>query len=420
MTASLGNWVAELLKKTSLNELYINYTKNAIIFLAIVMLAVLVHYVARYIILNIIKRIAKRTTTTWDDVLVTKRVFHRLAYVVPAFVIHALMPVTLGGYDVWIEILQGVIKIYIIIIFLRVIEAFSSSVNSIYSDYGISRTRPITGYIQVVKIILYSVGIILILSILINRNPITLFAGLGAISAVLILVFKDTLLGFVASIQLSSNDMVRIGDWVAVPKYGADGTVTSINLTTVKVQNWDKTISTVPTYSMISDSFQNWRGMEESGGRRIKRSININMDSVTFCTPEMLDKFRKIHLVKPYIEAKQKELIEYNEKNKIDNSILVNGRRQTNIGVFRAYLVHYLRNHPQINTEMTFLIRQLQPTDIGIPIEIYVFSKVQEWGKYEDIQADIFDHILAVVPEFDLQVFQSPSGTDFQHLLGNN
>lgn len=220
-----------------------------------------------------------------------------------------------------------------------------------------------------------------------------------------------------AGIQISANDMVRQGDWIVMPKAGADGDVIEISLTTVKVQNWDKSITMVPTYSLVSDSFANWRGMEESGGRRIKRSVNIDMNSVKFCTQEMLEKFRRIDIIRKYIDDKQKELTEYNIRENIDDSILVNGRRQTNIGVFRIYLFEYLKRNQNINQDMTMLVRQLQPGESGIPIEIYVFSKVQAWSSYEDIQSDIFDHVLASVPEFELRVFQNPSGSDFQKVI---
>lgn len=231
------------------------------------------------------------------------------------------------------------------------------------------------------------------------------------------LIFKDAILGFVGGIQLTSNDMVRIGDWISMPKFGADGNVTDITLTTVKVQNWDKTITTIPTYALVTDYFQNWRGMEDSGGRRIKRSINIDMNSVKFCDQKMLDKFRKFHFIVDYLEKKNDELETFNNRYEIDNSIMVNGRRQTNLGVFRAYLKVYLSHKPEINKDMTFMVRQLQPTPNGIPLEIYVFSNVQAWVKYEEIQADIFDHILAVIPQFELNVFQQPSGTDFKKII---
>jgi miniconductance mechanosensitive channel len=238
-------------------------------------------------------------------------------------------------------------------------------------------------------------------------------------AAVLILVFKDTILGFVASIQLSANKMVNIGDWISMPDYNADGDVIDISLNTVKVQNWDKTIATIPTYALVSDSFNNWKGMEESGGRRIKRSLNIDMKSVGFLDSEQVEKFRKYHLLKDYITTKEKEITDYNKANKLDEDTVTNGRKMTNLGTFRVYLENYLHKHPKINQDMTFLVRHLQPSEMGIPMEIYVFSNDQAWANYEAIQADIFDHVLAVLPEFGLKVFQNPTGDDFNKLVQN-
>ena len=262
------------------------------------------------------------------------------------------------------------------------------------------------------QVVLFSVGVILLISILINESPSTIFTGIGASAAILMLVFKDTILGFVAGIQLSANDMLRVDDWISMPKYGADGTVIEITLNTVKVKNFDNTISTIPPYALISESFQNWRGMRESPGRRIKRSINLDMNSVKFCTPEMLEKYRKISLLAGYIDDTENKLQTYNQTNQIDNTILVNGRRQTNLGVFRAYLQRYLESLPEVNKEMICMVRHLQPTEKGIPMELYFFSSIKDWVIYETIQADVFDHVLAVIPEFDLQIFQELSGSD--------
>ena len=318
-------------------------------------------------------------------------------------------------------IVQIALKVYIYTVGLVVMLSLLDSVNDIYNGFDIAKTRPIKGFIQVIKIILVCFYIIILITVLfVKRQDFGWLAGLGAFSAILLLVFKDPILGFVGGIQLATNDMLRIGDWIEMNKFGADGTVIDITITTVKVQNWDKTITTIPTYSLVSDSYKNWRGMEESGGRRIKRSVMIDMNSIKFCTPEMLEKFSRFEHVSEYVIKTEEELSRYNQENRIDNSVLVNGRRQTNIGIFRAYLKGYLENNPNINMDMTFLIRQLQPTETGIPIEIYVFSKVQEWAQYENIQSDIFDHVLAVVPQFDLKVFQNPSGGDFRSLTNKN
>jgi miniconductance mechanosensitive channel len=257
---------------------------------------------------------------------------------------------------------------------------------------------------------------IFIVSILTDQSPWGILSVLGGFTVVLMLVFKDTILGFVASIQLSGHDMVRVGDWIEMPKYGADGDVIDVTIHTVKVRNWDKTITTIPTYGLVSDAFKNWRGMSESGGRRIKRSMHIDMSSIKFCTDEMLEHFEKFELLKEYLQQKKEELSTYNKEHNVDGSQLINGRRQTNIGVFRAYIVAYLKNNPKIHQAMTFLVRHLEPTPDGLPIQIYVFSNDQAWANYEAIQADIFDHLLAAAPEFDLRVFQNPTGYDFSKI----
>lgn len=256
------------------------------------------------------------------------------------------------------------------------------------------------------------------LSILIDQNPLALFGALGAVSAVILLIFKDTLLGFIASIQLTINDMVRIGDWVSVPKYGADGDVIGIYLTTIKVSNWDMTISTVPTYSFVSDSFKNWRGMQESGGRRIKRSINLKISSVQFCDEEMLARYAKIELVREHIGKRTDEILTYNSERNVNTEMsIVNGRRMTNIGIFRVYILNLLKKNPNINHEMTHMVRQLEPSETGVPLEIYCFSRIKTWIEYEGIQSDIFDHIMATAKHFDLEIFENPSSSDLQKLV---
>ncbi len=299
---------------------------------------------------------------------------------------------------------------------MRFINAALNLLLEIYNRKEAFKNKPLKGFVQIIQVLVFFVGFIIIISILIGKSPATLFAGLGASAAILMLVFKDTILGFVAGIQLSANDMLRPGDWITMTKYGADGTVIEVTLNSIKVRNFDNTITMIPPYALVSDSFQNWRGMQESGGRRVKRSINIDMNSVRFCTPEMLAKFRKISLLTEYIDTKQKELERYNEEHNIDDSIKVNGRRQTNLGVFRAYLVNYLKSNPDVNKDLTCMVRQLQPTEKGIPMELYFFAATTVWIPYEGIQSDVFDHILAVLPEFGLQVFQEVSGSDLHHL----
>jgi miniconductance mechanosensitive channel len=417
MESIIGSKVTEWLISLGMTGDLAAFVKTVIFVLVVIFLSFLANYITKKIIVSIVILFIKRTKTKWDDILLENKVFTRLSHFAPALVIFYSANLAFESYPVFIEPVRNGTYIYMILIGILAIDSFINALHSIYRYLPVSKDRSIRGYIQVLKIILYFIGIMLIISVVFNTNLSKLFTGLGALAAVLMFVFKDTILGFVASIQLSANNMVKPGDWIEMPKYNADGTVKEINLNTVKVQNWDKTISTIPTYALVSDSFSNWKGMEESGGRRIKRSINIDMKSVKFCTPEMLKKFKKIHVLKDYLESKEKELAEYNKKYNIDESVKVNGRRLTNLGTFRKYVEGYLTNHPKIHNNMTFLVRHLQPTDMGIPIEIYVFSSDQKWANYEAIQADIFDHILAVVHEFDLKIFQSPTGDDFQKLI---
>ena len=409
--------IKNILVSWGINETYANYLNIFFGIFVILILAFLADVITRRLIVTLIGRLIKRTSTTWDDILYEKKVFNRLSHLAPALILRYSIGHVLGDFENLTSFLQGAITIYMIIIALLVINSFILSLNSIYETLPVAENRPIKGYLQVVQIIIYCIAIILVLSIILGKSPAKLLTGIGALTAVLILVFKDTILGFIASIQLAANNMIKIGDWITMPKYNADGTVTEITLNTAKVQNWDKTISTIPTYALVSESFSNWRGMEESGGRRIKRHINIDMRSVKFCTSEMLERLKKIIYLKEYTENKQKELEKYNKENNISDDLVVNGRRMTNLGTFRKYLESYLKNHPMIHNDMTFLVRHLQPTDKGIPLEIYVFSKDQRWAYYESIQADIFDHILSVIPQFDLKVFQNPSGEDFKSLV---
>ena len=397
-----------------------NFLARGLILVLIIFLSFIVYLLTKHFILKGLATIISRSATQWDDVILRKKVFNRLAHLAPAIVIYMSIAIPFTGYEWIITLISGFVLIYMIIMGILALDAFLNASLAIYTTYEVSNRIPIKGFIQVFKLIIYFTSGIFIISILLNKTPIYLFSSLGALTAVLMFIFKDAILGFVAGIQLSANRMVANGDWIAMPKYGADGEIIEIALTTVKVQNWDKTITTIPTYALITDSFKNWRGMEESGGRRIKRSISLDMNTIHFCTEDMLDRFSKIQYISDYIEKKKIEVQENNTLKQVDNSSLVNGRRMTNIGTFRAYVEAYLSNHPMINMEMTFLVRQLAPTEHGLPIEIYVFSKDQEWANYESIQANIFDHILAVVPEFDLRVFQDPSGMDFKKLTSKD
>lgn len=388
---------------------------DLIILVVLLVLAFIANYLAKRFILKLVEHFASKSSTKWDDVLVKRKFFRRLSHFAPALVIYLMSSVFFEN-DTAILVTRRIAAIYMLFVAIITIDAFLSSVVDIYHSYDTSRKVPVRIIVQVAKILLYAVVGIVILSTVIGKSPAFFIGGLGAMAAVLMLIFKDSILGLTAGIQLSANKMVRVGDWIEMPKYGADGDIIDISLTTVKVQNWDKTIITIPTFALVSEGVKNWRGMSESGGRRIKRSIYIDMTSVKFCTEEMTEKFSKIKYLSDYIRNKGKELSEFNSQKNIDDSVLVNGRRMTNIGTFRAYLVSYLKDHPKINKNLTFLVRQLDPGPNGLPIEIYVFSSDQVWANYEAIQADIFDHVLAVIPEFELKVFQNPTGADFQNL----
>lgn len=399
--------------------------------IGLVILAWLSLIISRYIIFKAARRIASKTKTEWDDIIIKRKVFHSLSHLIPAFILYqsaefaspeiqqaitSLSPEQVAN-DYYIglgAIILKWVKIYIIVIVIYIINTILNAANDIYQTTEYSHHRSIKGYIQLFQILFYFLSAILIIAIILGRDPTVLVAGLGAMAAVLLLIFKDTILGFVASIQLSANDMLKIGDWIEMPGHRADGTVIDITLNTVKVQNWDRTITTIPTYALVSESFNNWKGMEESGGRRIKRAIYIDVTSIRFCDTEMLRKFAKFELIRDYVEKKEEEVLTFNREHNINDEDLISGRRQTNVGIFRKYLEYYLQNNPKIRQDMTFIIRQLQPTDKGLPIEIYVFSKETAWVNYENLQSDIFDHIFAVVPEFGLKVFQVPSGNDLK------
>ena len=366
---------------------------------------------ARRALLSAVHAFSRNTKTDWDDILVSCRVFHRLSYLAPAVAVHVLAAAAFET-PAMITWARRFAEIYALTVLLITVDALLNAANRIYQRFEIAQRIPILGYLQVVKIVLSVGAAIVAVSILIDQSPLILLTGLGAMTAVLLLIFKDSILGLVAGIQLIGNDMVRPGDWIEMPKFGADGDVLEITLNTVKVQNFDKTITTIPTYALISDSFKNWRGMAESAGRRIKRSLAIDVSSVKFCTPEMIAEFKKYAVLRDYVQLKENELAEHNRARGLDDSVPVNGRRMTNLGTFRQYVVGYLRAHPMINRDMTFLVRQLQPTEFGLPLEIYVFSADKNWVNYEAIQADIFDHLFAVLPYFDLRAFQRPTGHD--------
>ncbi len=418
MIQFIKNFIIEKLLLLGISEYWSAISAKVVLVITALIFAYIIDRVVRYILFSIFVRLVKRSKTDWDDLLVEHKVFYAFAHLVPVLFIFYVIPEVLDHDLVWVDYLERLSKSVIILVFTVLLFRVLNVLKTIIGRLESFKDKPLDSFFQLAKIIISIIIILLVLSILAKTKITFFFGAFGAMTAIVILVFKDTLLGFIGSIQLSANDMIRVGDWITMERYGADGDVIEINLTTVKVRNWDKTITTVPTYSLISDSFKNWRGMQEIGSRRIARSIFINQATIKFAEEELIQKFKKIHLLKEYITKKEQELLKYNSDNNIDTSMISNGRRVTNIGTFRAYLVNYLKNHPKINQELTVLVRQLEPTTTGIPMQIYAFSNDIEWIKYEGIQSDIFDHILAVAPQFELSLFQSPSGADFKKVLG--
>ncbi|MFC7679084.1 mechanosensitive ion channel family protein [Paenibacillus sp. GCM10028914] len=408
-------FIKNQLEGYGISEQMIGYLSNMIMIVIIAVGSILANYVTKKIVLKWITHIINNNRYTWDNIILEKKVFHKLSHLVPAIIIYSSASI----FSPYHALIEKLAITYIIIVIIIVFSALLNAVEAIYRTFEVSKIRPIKGYIQVAQIFLYIIGSIVVISILIGQNPVIILSGLGALSAVLMLVFKDSILGLVAGVQLSSNDMVRVGDWIEMPKYDANGDVIDITLNTVKVMNFDKTITMIPSYALISDSFKNWRGMQETGGRRIKRSINIDTTSISFCTEEMIEEFQKIQYLTDYITTRLDEINAYNMEHQINMESKVNGRQLTNIGVFREYIHQYLRNHPKIRKDMTLIVRQLAPGDNGLPLEIYAFSNDTNWGVYESIQADIFDHIFAVAPTFGLRAFQNPTGHDIVHLKEN-
>jgi miniconductance mechanosensitive channel len=373
--------------------------------------------VLRRYLLRVIAAFARRTPTFWDQVLFDRAVFHRLSWAAPVLIIQQGIPLVPHIADGTQLLVQRVAAASMALVVVRAFAAFLSAVGEIYNRYDVARDRPIKGYLQVLSILAHIAAAVVMLATLMDRDPLLFVSGLGAMTAILLLVFRDTLLSLVAGIQLTSNNLIRVGDWIEMPQFGADGDVVDIALNTVSVQNWDRTITVIPTHKFLEHSFRNWRGMQESGGRRIKRAFHVDMNTIRFLDPEEIEHYGRFVLLREYVAAKKAELEAYNRAQCLEPELIPNARRLTNVGMLRAYLVRYLRQHPHIHQSMTFLVRQLQPTPEGLPMEIYVFSSDTAWANYEGIQADIFDHVLAMLPEFGLRVYQRPSGGDLAALL---
>ncbi len=391
--------------------------ETVFLIIAILSLAAALYFLLSRGLVPLVAFLAERTRIKWDAAMVRHGVFHRLAALGPGMLVRALANLWLTPDGVPAQILLLAAHLWILLISTLVLYAFLNALTEIYNKQPFARQMPIRGFVQSVKLVILIVVLLIAVSTLMGRSPALLVSGLGAMTAVLMLIFKDPIMGFVAGIQLSANRMLAVGDWLEMPKYQADGDVIDITLTTVKVRNWDQTITTVPTYALIADSFKNWRGMQEIGGRRIMRSLLIDMHSVHFMMPEEIERLRKAQLISSYIEDKLEDIERDNRRRRVDPSSPINGRQLTNLGTFRAYLYSYLRAHPGIHPDLIMMVRQLQPRPEGLPMEIYAFTRDTAWVKYEGVQADIFDHILAVIPEFGLRVFQVPSGSDMRRML---
>ena len=368
---------------------------RAILVLAIVLIIYVFDKICRGIFIPSVRKVTTKTQTTWDDYLLSDKVLNNVCHLIPAVVFYVLIPLAFDSASQMLDLILKCCNIYITVVIVKLVCAFLTSLYAISTEHEKLKNHSMKGFYQMLKLVVICIGAIIIISELIGKDPIAILTGLGAGTAILMLVFQDTIKGLVAGIQLTANDMVRPGDWITMPKYGADGDVIEVTLTTVKVRNWDKTITTVPAYALVNDSFQNWRGMFDIGGRRVKRSINIDMNTVRFCTEEEMAYFKQ----QPWMEGFE-----------------ATGKEEVNLYLFRHYLDYYLRHHPKVHQEMTMLVRQLQPTNHGLPIELYFFSANTMWVKYEGLQAEVFDHVLAIVHQFGLKVFQSPSGLDLQEL----
>ena len=407
----------DLFNEYGMNPVLAQYLNLLINLVLITLLLYGVNWLIKNVIIETFKAFTNKTKTTFDDFLIKSNFPRYIGRIIPLLIVFELYPLLFSDFPKVLLVFEKILNIYLNILAVWIIRSMIRTSRDYLKTREGFNDKPIESFSQIIIIFLWVIGFMFIFAELFNRSVLGFAISLGAASAVILLIFKDTILGLVASIQVSVNDIVRIGDWITFEKYGADGTVTEINLATVRVQNWDNTFTTIPTYSLIADSFQNWRGMQESPGRRIRRSVYIKQNSVRFLTREDLDKMAKISLIAPYLQHRQEEIDKYNAKNKVDKSLLINGRNQTNLGVFRKYIDSYLHEHSAIHKEMYIIVRHQAPTAQGIPLEILCFSRDKRWENFEYISADIFDHILAAIPYFELQIFESPSGDDIRNLM---
>jgi miniconductance mechanosensitive channel len=413
----IEHWLEFLLHRWGVGVDAAIYLRLLILIVAVGVLALIVFWIMKHLVIKGIYKVFLKTSFKWDDAFVQFQVFNNVAHLIPAFIVRGFAQMIFEDFKAGLPYVIKITDSYLIIVFVTIINSFLK-----VSEYGLSKTtafkdKPISSYFQLIRIILYIATGVLILSIVLGKSPAVFLGAFGAMTAILLLIFKDTILGLVASVQMATSDTVRVGDWIEMPKFNADGEVIMINLNTVKIQNWDKTISSVPTHHFMTESFKNWRAMKESGGRRIKRSVYINVHTVTFIDQETRERYKKIHLLTDYIIERQEEIDLYNIQNQIDTTEVINGRRMTNLGVFRKYIENYITNRADIRKDMTLMVRQMPIEDRGVPIEIYCFTSTTDWAAYEDILANIFDHILAAALYFDLDIFQQPSGKDISKPL---
>jgi miniconductance mechanosensitive channel len=398
-----------------MSETSAKYLNMLVLLASLLVISFLVHFIIRKIIMELFTKFAAKTRSNFDDLLVKNKAPRNIAQIIPLIVVLELVPIVFIDFTFFAGIVKKGLQVFAIVLILWIVRSLLNTLKDYFKTLSSLKDKPIDSYIQVIMILAWVFGILSAFAIITGIEFIKFITTIGAASAVIILVFRDTILGFVASIQVSINDMVRIGDWITFEKYGADGDVIEINLSTVKVQNFDKTITTIPTYALISDSFKNWRGMENSDGRRIKRSLNIKLNSISYLTKEEVFKLKKIHSIASYLETRQSDIEDYNTNHNINKELLLNGKNLTNIGVFRKYIETYIENHSGTNKEMMIMVRQLAPGTQGIPLEIYAFSNDKRWKNYEYIMADIFDHIIAAVPYFSLEIFEFSSNASFMN-----
>ena len=396
------------------NSITAKYLNMLALLLALIIIVFIVDFIIRKLLITAFAQFATKSKTNFDDLLIKNKVPRNIAHIIPLLIALEFMPIVFSDFLNFDNVIEKGLKVFAIVLTLWIARSLLNTLKDYLKTLPRLKDKPIDSYIQVFMIFAWLGGIMSAIAIITGISFLKFLTGLGAISAVVILVFKDTILGFVASIQVSINDMVRIGDWITFEKYGADGDVIEINLATVKVQNFDKTITTIPTYALISDSFKNWRGMSNSDGRRIKRALFIKQSGIKYLTHADVEKLKSIQLISSYLETRQSDIQSYNTSNNINKDLLLNGRNLTNIGVFRKYIDSYLKNHSAINKDMMIMARQLSPTTQGIPLEIYAFSSDKRWENYEYIMSDIFDHLIAALPYFDLEVFELPSESSFK------